>query len=243
MRLEIVSPNENFRGMSYGEWAVEWNKWLFSEDPDTYDGGNVLFLRGNVDYRSVGNQPGSPRYVDPEAIYDKTGGNRENIIEGTAIFIPIITSILFLSDNYEGRIIKDEQELRYFINKDTDNTGEIWAAIKRKGEDRPIKLVKNLKQYRFESPLFKIEVPFNSLLRNKMEVPVKPGIYEGITAGYYIMIKSLSPSTYRLIFGGTGVGVYRTNSVYDIDVVKKEKERTKDTSNSIINSKYFPSVN
>jgi hypothetical protein len=242
MSLEIVPPNENFRGMSYGEWAAEWNKWLFSEDPDTYDGGNLLFLRGNVDYRPVGNQPDSPRYVDSEAIYDKTGKNKETIIEGTAVFIPILTSVLFLSDNYEGKIIKDEQELRYFINKDTDNTGEIWAAIKRKGEKNPIKLVKNLKQYRFESPLFKIKVSPNSLLRNKMEIAVKPGVYDGITAGYYIMIKSLPPSTYRLIFGGTGVGVYRTNSVYDIDIIKKEKERTKDTSNAIINSKYFTSI-
>ena len=65
MSIEVVSPNENFGGMSYGEWAIEWNKWLFSEDPDTYDGGNVLFLRGNVDYRPVGKEPGSPRYVDP----------------------------------------------------------------------------------------------------------------------------------------------------------------------------------
>lgn len=242
MSLEIVSPNENFRGMSYGEWAVEWNKWLFSEDPDTYAGGNVLFLRGNVDYRPIGTQPNSPRYIDPEAIYDKTGTNRETIIEGTAIFIPIITTILFLSDNYEGKIIHDEQELRYFVNKDTDNTGEIWAAIKRKDEKNPIKLVKNLKQYRFESPLFKIKVPSNSLLRNRMEIPVKPGVYEGMTAGYYIMIKSLSPSSYRLIFGGTGVGVYRTNSVYDIDVIKKGKDLTEDTSNSIINSRYFTSI-
>jgi hypothetical protein len=228
--------------MSYGEWAVEWNKWLFSEDPDTYAGGNVLFLRGNVDYRPIGTQPNSPRYIDPEAIYDKTGTNRETIIEGTAIFIPIITTILFLSDNYEGKIIHDEQELRYFVNKDTDNTGEIWAAIKRKDEKNPIKLVKNLKQYRFESPLFKIKVPSNSLLRNRMEIPVKPGVYEGMTAGYYIMIKSLSPSSYRLIFGGTGVGVYRTNSVYDIDVIKKGKDLTEDTSNSIINSRYFTSI-
>ena len=64
MHIDIVQPNENFGGLSYGEWAAEWNKCLFSEDPDTYDGSNVLFLRGNVDYRPISKSKSSPRHID-----------------------------------------------------------------------------------------------------------------------------------------------------------------------------------
>ena len=169
------------------------------------------------------------------------GSNRETITEDTAIFIPVLASVFFLFENYEGQIINKEQELRYVVNKDTNNSKEVWAVIKRKGDKKAIKLVRNIKQYRFESPLFKINVPKNSLLRNRMEVSVKPRIYDAITAGYFIMLKSLPPSTYRIMFGGKGVGFYSTNSVYDTEIIENTKEYVKDTSNSLINSKYFAS--
>ena len=132
MKVDVVQPHENFRGMSYGEWAVEWNKWLFSKDPDEYDEGNILFLRGNVDYRPIGNDPSSPKYINQDAIYDRTGRNGITIFERTAIFIPVIASTFFIQENYEGRTIRTEQDLRYIVNKDTDVSPEIWAAIKER---------------------------------------------------------------------------------------------------------------
>jgi hypothetical protein len=36
MKIDVVRPTENFRGMSYSEWTTIWSNWLFSEDPDTY---------------------------------------------------------------------------------------------------------------------------------------------------------------------------------------------------------------
>ncbi len=239
MRIDIVPPNENFGGMSYGEWAAEWNKWLFSEDPDSYDGGNVLFLRGNVDYKPIGTKRDSPRYIDPKAKYDKTGNKGEAIFDGIAIFVPIITTVLFIGDNYEGKILRNEQDLRYYVNKDTDDTRKMWAAIKRRGDEKAYMLVKNLEEYRFESPLFKLSVATSNLLRERMEFRIKPGVYDAITAGYFVMIRSLPPSHYRIIFGGEGMGIYTTNSVYDIEVIEKRKEHLRDASKSVLRSEYF----
>ena len=239
MNVNVVQPNENFRGMSYGEWAAEWTKWLFSKDPDGYDEGNILFLRGNVDYRPVGNDPSSPKYINPDAVYDRTARNGITIFDTTAIFVPLIAATYFIHDNYEGKIIKNEQDLRYSVNKETDESPEIWCAIKRNGELRPSKLVSDLKEYRFESSLFKLEIPRNSLLRDRMEVSVKAGIYEAMTAGHFVIIRSLPSSNYRMIFGGRGTGVYITNSVYDIRVIMREQDRTKDISTSQFNSKHF----
>lgn len=238
MNLDIVQPSENFGGMSYGEWAAEWNKWLFSEDPDTYDGSNILFLRGNVDYKPISKSNGSPRHIDRKAIFDKTGSKAESIFEGIAIFVPVITTVLFIGDNYEGKILRNEKDLRHHANKDTDDTQKMWAAIKRKGDKDACVLVKNLEEYRFESPLFKLTIPKGSLLRKHMEFLMKPGTYDAITTGYYVIIKSLPPSFYRINFGGEGMGIYTTNAVYDIEVIRR-KNHPRDISRSIIGSKYF----
>lgn len=238
MNIDIVQPNENFGGMSYGEWAVEWNKWLFSEEPDIYDGGNVLFLRGNVDYKPISASRNSPRHIDRKAIYDRTGKRGESILDGVAIFVPVITTVLFIGDNYEGKILRNEQDLRHYVNKDTDDTRKMWAAIRRKGDKNACALVKNLEEYRFESPLFKLRVPKGSLLRERMEIMTKPGVYDAIAAGYFIMIRTLPPSFYRINFGGEGMGIYTTNAVYDIEVIHRKKS-LRDVSNSVLKSKYF----
>jgi hypothetical protein len=239
MALDIVGPKENFGGLSYGEWIAEWTKWLHSEDPDTFLGGNLLYLRGNVDYKPVGTKGDSPRFINPKAIYDRTGEKREIISEGIAIFVPIITTSLFIGDVYEGTVLKNEQDLRYCVNKDTDEIRKMWAVIKKTGNKKASKLVKNLEAYRFESPLFKLSIPKNSALTKRMEMPVKPGVYEAITAGYFVMIRSLPASTYRIIFGGEGMGSYTTNSVYDIEVSKRKKMQLTDESNLVLTSKYF----
>ena len=238
MRIDIVQPDENFGGMSYGQWAAEWNKWLFSEDPDTYDGGKVLFLRANPNYRPISTKKDSPRYADRNAIYDRTGNRGESILDGVAIFVPILTTVLFIGDHYEGKILRNEKDLRYYANKDNDDNRKMWAAIKRKGDKNAFPLVKNLEDYRFESPLFKLGVPKDSLLRERMDFIIKPGTYDAITTGYFIMIRSLPPSFYRINFGGEGVGIYVINSVYDIEVTQRKKP-LRDFSSAVLKSKIF----
>ena len=107
----------------------------------------------------------------------------------------------------------------------------MWATIIRKGDMKSSKIVKNLKDYRVESPLFRLVIPKNSLLKDKTEYASKPGIYDAVSGGYFIMIRSLPPSTYRINFGAKGRGTYRTNAVYDILVEGKKRDRVIDESN------------
>src|ERR1043165_4725737 len=67
--LKVVKPTENFRGMSYGDWAIEWNEWLMSRDPDNYDGSDMLYLRSNIEYDPHGFTPGKPMEMDPNVYY------------------------------------------------------------------------------------------------------------------------------------------------------------------------------
>jgi hypothetical protein len=69
-----------------------------------------------------------------------------------------------------------------------------------------------------------------------MDSPLKPGNYQAITVGYFVLIKSLSIGTYRFQFGGSNGSAYHTNSVYDIKVLKKGKDKVIDKSDHINNN-------
>ena len=230
MKLDIVLPSENFRGISYGEWAAIWYQWLVSDDPSYY-GENVLFLRGNVNYSPIGGNEGGPRYLDPKAVYYRTGDNGETIFEQTAILIPVLTSHYSLGEIYNGRKINSIPYLRYITNKDTDG-GSIWATI-MKNDEKPIRIVRDLKKYRFESPLYLVSIPKNSKLRKTMDYPPEPGKYHVIVVGYFIIIKCLPIGRYRIRFGGSNASAYHTDAIYDVNVVKGFKDNVIDKSGYI----------
>ena len=215
--------------MSYSEWVMTWCNWLFSEDPDTYDGSDMLFLRGNVDYLPVNESGVGPRFIDPRAIYDRTGQNGQTIFERTAILVPVMVAMLVRGELYEGRILRTPEQLRYNANLDIHKCGPVWATITKKGEAKSQQIVSNLKYYYVATPLFKLHVPKSSSLKDKADITYDPGIYDMIAAGIFLLIKSLPPSTYRINFGGIA-GAYHTDSLYDITIQGKRKETLKDTS-------------
>jgi hypothetical protein len=67
-------------------------------------------------------------------------------------------------------------------------------------------------------------------LNAKSEVPEEVGEFESIVGGYFIIIRALAHSSYRIIFGGSGPGTYYTNAVYDIRVEGRRKQRLVDLS-------------
>ena len=227
MKLDIVLPSESFKGMSYGDWITVWHNWLNSADP-TYNGENIVFLRGNVNYRSIDGKEDSPRYLDPNDVFDGTEDINDTIYEDTAFLIPILTSHYNIGERYNGRKITSIPDLRSVTNEDTDG-GSIYATIKKKG-NKITKIVSDLKDYRFESPLYFLSIPKDSKLRTKMDYPPKPGNYHAIIVGYFILIKSLSSGTYTFKFGGSTGSAYHTNSVYNIDVKEKRKDNVIDKS-------------
>jgi hypothetical protein len=68
-----------------------------------------------------------------------------------------------------------------------------------------------------------------------MDSPLKPGNYQAITVGYFVLIKSLGIGTYRFKFGGSNGSAYHTNSVYDIKVLKQRKDNVIDKSDQMAN--------
>jgi hypothetical protein len=238
MLIDVAPPDRNFRGLSYGEWITVWNNWLLSRDPDSYDGGDVLFLRGNINYKPVSEAKRAPRHIDPHGIYDRTGDQGEQVFEGTAIFFPVIDSMMKIGDMYDGKVMKKIEELRLAVNKDINEGGPMWATIMKKGGSKASKIVKNIEEYRVESTYFKLHIPEDSLLKDKTEYVSRPGVYDAVSGGYFIMIGSLPSGLYRINFGAKGRGVYRTNAVYDILVQGRRKGQIVDKSNFTVPLKW-----
>ena len=156
MKVDVVPVHENFRGLSYGEWATIWDNWLLSEDPDIAVRKDILFLRGNLDYTSVTPNNAFPRFLDSSAALIKTDQNTEIIFENTAILIPVLTAQYSIGDIYDGKKLYNEYELRDAVNRDSDESLRIWATITHKrGKSR---IVNDLNRYRIESPLFHLSI-------------------------------------------------------------------------------------
>jgi hypothetical protein len=235
---KIVNPKEVFRGLTYGQWAGVWYNNLMSDKPDVFyrEGKSIAFLRGNVEF-SYEKQEDTKNKV----FSAMTNEQRIIIQDDTAVFIPIISTMLVLGENYQGEAMNDELSLRSAARKDTVNGGPVGAQIKKRfGATRPVsRLVPNelgeLDDYYAETSLFPLSVSQASLIRKTIEDPIEPGPYQAVVAGIFVIIYDLEPGKYRLSFYGRGVGRYTTRSVYDIDVLKGGS-KLKDVSDPRITS-------
>jgi hypothetical protein len=220
LKYSVVPPEENFRGLSYGNWACLWWNWLLCDEPDIYR-GDMLFLRGNLDYKPVGK--GGPVHIDPKSFLDRTGKKGVKIFENTPILIPVCITVFRIGlDLFDGRLIETEQDARLAGIRDNQESNAMWATISCNGS-KPRKIVNNLQDYFVQSSLFYLKISDKSPIRKRMDIPLEAGTSTSLTVGYYILIRSLAPSTYRIRFGTNGRGAYYTDAIYDITVQGKKK--------------------
>jgi hypothetical protein len=227
---EVVNPGTNFRGRSYGEWASEWWKWLVSDDPDLYyRNSRIVFLRANIDYGRV---EGKGR-IHIGKHYDRTKARGIEIYDDTAIFFPVIEAEFSYGDPYPEdikRIIRTEEEMRRLARKDIDEGGPMGATI-RKGDGPRTPIVHNLKDYRAESPLFRLVVSRKNPLRKKMEFIHNHGTFYSVTDGYWILIRCLCASSvlYEIHFEAEGRGT-QYSATYHIAVKPRPNDAVQDKS-------------
>jgi len=184
----------------------------------------MVFLRGSVDYA----------YKDSSSKRIYSGQTKEmayQVFQGTAIFVPVITSINVMGEKYQGVTMQNEISLRNSTRRDTVNGGNLFARIKKSGDDTIFSLVEDLNYFYTESPFFPLSVDENNPFRDKMDGPLEAGQYNAVSGGVYIIISDLGVGKYRLEFGGAGVPDYFTHSIYDIEIISSVKE-LKDVSNN-----------
>jgi hypothetical protein len=214
----VLDPRDNYRGLSYGELITRWTRWLLGACPDNYEIEDFVFLRGNIGH-----------HTDPKAFYRAPDTQVE---QGTAILVPIITTFYMLGDVYEATVIEDENRLRHALNEHVNAAGPFWATIRMMDipNAKTKKIVNNLEGFRFESPVFNLTISENNPFLNKMDVPISPGTRTALAGGYFVILKDLPPSRFEIRFGGKGLGDFFTDSLYEIEIVPKLSNFSKDIS-------------
>jgi hypothetical protein len=188
-RYMVVDPDGLYRGKSYSEWTSDWLNWFLSADADRRNSGPVVFLRskGLPDEKTGANISDIPAVpseasgsdISPDSTggdvtgmmgYSKAyvndpnikiGGDRLQIFEDQAVFVPIIIAFLLKTSPYAdwGGILDstgltiDYGDNPPDISQLTINGTEIYLPITdeiKKEEENRVHQVANIKKKRDE---------------------------------------------------------------------------------------------
>lgn len=213
----VIKTSQNFRGLTYGDIIIRWQRWLLSDDPDKYQYGDILFMRGSVGYHK------SHSYYFKSSV---------EISEGMAILVPVVTTHYNIGETYKGVVINNEFYLSKAVREHVDAAGPFWATIECVDDNHKVfKLVPNLLLFRVETMPFELKVSEENPFLDKMDEPNIPGNYTALVGGYFVILRDLPASSYRIRFGGYGMDDFYTESLYEINITSK-KVASKDVSGS-----------
>jgi len=206
----VVKTSENYRGLSYCDIITTWQRWLLSEDPDQNQYGDILFLRGSVGY-----------HKDSSKFFQSSF----EILQGTAILVPIITTHYNLGETYRGRTIRNERQLRKAVREHVNAAGPIWSTLEMKyARPMTVRIVSDMELFRVESMPFELNISEKNPFLNKMDEPNYPGKHTALVSGYFILLRDLPPLSYRIRFGGYGMDGFYTESLYGIEIQSGKKK-------------------
>jgi hypothetical protein len=203
----IVKTSENYRGLSYSDIIIRWQRWLLSGKPDYHQYGDILFLRGSIGYHRS-----NSKYFHSSV----------KIAQGVAILVPVVTTLYCLGDNYDGQIIKDEFYLRKAVREHVDAAGPFWATLSI-NDNKVVRIARNLEKFRVESMLFELNISEQNPFLDRMDERVFPGDYTASVGGYFIILHDLPASSYKVRFGGYGMDKFFTESLYEIEITTRKR--------------------
>jgi hypothetical protein len=223
---QIVPPQSEFRGLTYGEWSTKWHKWAnslplthhpFADNADCSTGqkGNVWFI-GGAAIRPDGNTTPFP----PE-------GRDCTIKPGTALLLGLVA---FSDDNEACSITTpsvvqrtnlSEAELRTRASDSLNNAYGGFRKIIIDGVEvkglpaacDPAYPASCLSPYRVQSPVFDYTIPaldntltvFQGACYNDPNNNGQPYKVTGVVAdGFFTMIKPLKVGKHTIQFGRLG---------------------------------------
>ncbi len=181
----VIPPDQTFRNLSYGQWGARWWSTAFS----------IPVVNGSHPLLSGGAFGGEDGVVFLAGI---AGGVTLDITipSGTALFFPAVNSecSVLEPDPFHG---EDEASLRACANGFIDHTSGRFVEI----DGVP---VKNLDNYRVESPLFVFgPLPENNLFEfSGLDAPAGT-TSPSVDAGVYVLLAPLKVGKHTVHFGGT----------------------------------------
>jgi hypothetical protein len=177
--IRVYPINSAPCGKPWYEWVQRWWQWCYSEPYEkspVYDRVGESCTKGQI-------------YEDVWFLAGTFGGKAERkcrISNRRSIFFPILNDIIsFATDPY----LKTEQQLRSYANADLDETKFLYVNID--GSE-----LKDLKQYRIDTPIFEIRLP-------SQQQPEQSYVTtKAVSDGYWIFLEPLPIGEHRIQFIG-----------------------------------------
>lgn len=215
-----TKPNETVKGGSYGDWIVAWHNWLLGEYFTREFQSEFVFLTGNMSYGYTEGQDQTQKRTQQKTSNKRLWNKGLVISQSTTLFIPVMTTFHTINERYEGSDLLNEGDLRHACDDEIQNGGKIYLTVETKSHG-VTKVVNNLMDYNFTTPLFDLEVSEKNPLKDRLDVPIAAGSYKAIASGFYVILGQLPSAEkhYRFKFGGKGKGEYETDAEYDITVL------------------------
>jgi len=169
------NPHSNVKGLTYGEWSAKWWQWAISLPKH----GNPI--SDPTGKHCADGQSGPVWYL--AGTFGSKPITREcTVPHDKVLMLPVVNAIC-----WEDRQTKTEAEVRAVCKDLIDHTTVVDASV----DGVPID---NLQNYRMQSPLFDIKAPDHNILR------VKALDTQGITDGYWVMLKPLKMGSHQVHF-------------------------------------------
>jgi hypothetical protein len=173
---ETFPPGSEPYGLSYGEWSSEWWRWLdgIPEDRNPAADTTGAFCAENQNTSS------------PVWFLAGTWGSKEErsctIPTGKSL---LISPIDVLCTPVDTPGVKTEDDMRQCAKQDQDKVNFVSVTVD--GIEIP-----DMRQYRFQSPLFNLTLPEN----NALGVPAQET--QGVSDGYFVMLKPLPKGEHEI---------------------------------------------
>ncbi len=195
----LYPPGSEPFGVSYPDWTALWWQWALS-----IPGNESLINDRTGQYCTIGQD-------NPHVFFlaGSGGGAAErtcNLPAGKGILIPVLNAEYSYAEFPD---LKTETDLRGAVNADMDGARNMRLFVD--GAE-----VKDLGRFRVDSPLFNFSTPQGGLFGlNNVES-------QGISDGYYVMLKELSPGLHEIRWSGIVFFADGTNqpedSIYHLNV-------------------------
>jgi hypothetical protein len=183
--IGVFTSDSKPYGLTYGEWTVEWWKWLLSipkpDNPAADTTGKNCALK----------QTGAVWFLT--GTYGGTNERICTIPAGKAILINIIDVICSYAEHH----LKTEPELRACAKADQDKVTTTSLTVDGA----------QLNPVRLQSPLFTVTLPSNNALG------LKPQTTPAISDGYWVFLQPLPPGSHTIHSSGSLVDFTTTGTV------------------------------
>jgi hypothetical protein len=175
----VYPPDSKPFGLSYGNWSTQWWQWALSTP-----GNESLINDRTGEYCSVGQD-------NPNVFFlaGSGGGAAERtctVPVGKGILIPVLNAEYSYAEFPD---LKSETDLRNAVHGDMDGARNLKLIVDGKE-------IRNLSQFRVDSPIFNFSTPQGGLFGlNDVDS-------QGVSDGYYVMLKGLSPGAHEIRWSG-----------------------------------------